>query len=108
MAYLLPFHRQFPCFVRRRPMMNRRRAAKYSFVSRACGHSFGVLGAVMGLNAIATSIDPHYLRFFPLSDAGVQQTSAALVSIGLIALAAWLVTERVKPAKAKIDPPETH
>ena len=89
-------------------MMNRRRAAKFAFVSRACGHSFGVLGAVMGLNAIATSIDPHYLSLFPLSDIGIQQTSAALMSVGLIALAAWLVAERVKPAKAKIDPPETH
>jgi hypothetical protein len=89
-------------------MINRRRAAKYNFVSRAFGHSFGVLGAVMGLNAIATSIDPHYLRFFPLSDAGIQQTSAALVSVGLIALAAWLVAARAEPAKAKIDPPEMH
>lgn len=85
-----------------------RRIAKFSIVSRACGHSAGVLGAVMGLNAIATSIDPHYLELFPLSDIGIQQTSAALVSIGLIALAAWLLTERGRPAKAKIDPPEMH
>jgi len=87
-------------------MMNRRRTAKLGFVSHAFGHSFGVLGAVMGLNAIATSIDPQYLQLFPLRDIGIEQTSAALVSIGLIALAAWLVTERVPPAKAKIDPPE--
>ena len=88
-------------------MMNRRRTAKLSFVSHAFGHSFGVLGAVMGLNAIATSIDPHYLHLFPLSDTGIQQASAALISVGLIALAAWLVTDRGRPAKAKIDPPET-
>ena len=84
-----------------------RRTAKPSIMSRAFGHSIGVLGAVMGLNAIATSIDPHFLRLFPLSDTGIQQTSAALISVGLIALAAWLVTDRARPAKAKIDPPET-
>ena len=84
-----------------------RRTAKPSIMSRAFGHSIGVLGAVMGLNAIATSIDPHFLRLFPLSDTGIQQTSAALISVGLIALAAWLVTDRARPAKAKIYPPET-
>ena len=84
-----------------------RRTAKPSIMSRAFGHSVGVLGAVMGLNAIATSIDPHYLHLFPLNDTGIQQTSAALISVGLIALAAWLVTDRGRPAKAKIDPPET-
>jgi hypothetical protein len=84
-----------------------RRTIKPSIMSRAFGHSVGVLGAVMGLNAIATSIDPHYLHFFPLSDTGIQQTSAALISVGLIALAAWLVTTRARTAKAKIDPPET-
>jgi hypothetical protein len=84
-----------------------RRTAKPSIMSRALGHSVGVLGAVMGLNAIATSIDPHYLHLFPLSDTGIQQSSAALISVGLIALAAWLVTVRDRTAKAKIDPPET-
>jgi hypothetical protein len=106
MAYLLPFHRQFLAFVRRRPMI-RRTAAKTSIMSRAFGHAVGVLGAVMGLNAVATSIDPHYLHLFPLSDTGIQQTSAALISVGLIALAAWLVTARGRAASAKIDPPET-
>jgi hypothetical protein len=84
-----------------------RRAAKPRIVSHALGHSVGVLGAVMGLNAIATSIDPHYLQLFPLNDIGIQQTSAALISVGLIALAAWLLTDRGRSAKAKIDPPET-
>lgn len=84
-----------------------RRTAKPSIMSRAFGHTVGVFGAVMGLNAIATSIDPRYLRLFPLSDTGIQQTSAALISVGLIALAAWLVTDRTRAAKAKIDPPET-
>jgi hypothetical protein len=88
--------------------MIRRHIPKLSTMSRAFGHSFGVLGAVMGLNAIATSIDPQYLQLFPLRDIGIQQTSAALVSIGLIALAGWLVTDDAKAAKAKIDPPETH
>jgi hypothetical protein len=89
-------------------MMNRRRTASLNTVGRAFGHSFGVLGAVMGLNAIATSIDPRYLQLFPLNDIGIQQTSAALISVGLIALAAWLVADRAHPVKAKIDPPETH
>jgi len=83
-----------------------RRSAKSSLVSRTLGHAFGVLGAVMGLNAVATSIDPHYLHLFPLSDTGIQQTSAALISVGLIALAAWMVADHGRPAKAKIDPPE--
>jgi len=87
-------------------MINRRHTAKLSMMGRAFGHSFGVLGAIMGLNAIATSIDPQYLQLFPFRDIGIQQTSAALISIGLIALAAWLVTERRQPAKAEIDPPE--
>lgn len=87
-------------------MKNLRRTVKLDSVGRAFGHSFGVLGAIMGLNAIATSIDPQFLQLFPLRDIGIQQTSAALISIGLIALAAWLVTERRPPAKAKIDPPE--
>ena len=39
--------------------MIRRHIPKLSTMSRAFGHSFGVLGAVMGLNAIATSIDPN-------------------------------------------------
>jgi len=65
-----------------------------------------VLGVVMGLNAVATSIDPHYLNLFPLSDTGIQQTSAALISVGLIALAAWMVADTRRAAKAKIDPPE--
>jgi hypothetical protein len=73
---------------------------------RATGHAFGVLGAVMGLNAIATSIDPRYLRFFPFGDSGVEQTPAALISVGLIALGMWMVVERNARAKAKIDPPE--
>ena len=88
--------------------MIRRRTVKLGTVSRAFGHSFGVLGAMMGLNAIATSIDSHYLQLFPLSDIGIQQTSAGLISVGLIALAAWLVTDRARPVKAKIDPPEAH
>jgi hypothetical protein len=104
-AYLLPFHRQFLVSVRRKPMI--RRTAKPSIMSRTFGHTVGVLGAVMGLNAIATSIDPHYLHLFPLSDTGIQQASAALISVGLIALAAWLVTARTRSAGAKIDPPET-
>ena len=91
-------------------MMNRRRTAKLTIkletMGRAFGHSFGVLGAIMGLNAIATSIDPQFLQLFPLRDIGIQQTSAALISVGLIALAAWLVTERHPPAQSKIDPPE--
>jgi hypothetical protein len=86
-----------------------RRPAKPSLTSRAIGHALGVIGAVMGLNAIATSIDPRYLRLFPFGDSGVQQTAAALISVGLIALALWLIAERGRGrgAKAKIDPPET-
>jgi hypothetical protein len=42
--------------------MIRRPALKATIMSRAFGHAVGVLGAVMGLNAIATSIDPHYLH----------------------------------------------
>lgn len=84
-----------------------RRAPKTSLTMRATGHAVGILGAVMGLNAIATSIDPRYLRFFPFGDTGVEQTPAALISVGLIALAMWMVAERATPrAKAKIDPPE--
>jgi hypothetical protein len=84
-----------------------RRASKPNLTLRATGHVVGVLGAVMGLNAIATSIDPRYLRFFPFGDTGVEQTPAALISVGLIALAMWMVAERSAPrAKAKIDPPE--
>ncbi|HEV8015326.1 MAG TPA: hypothetical protein VGP48_07315 [Stellaceae bacterium] len=83
------------------------RPTKPSLTSRAFGHSLGVLGAVMGLNAIATSIDPHYLRLFPFGDTGIQQTSAALISVGLIALAAWLVANPGRRrAKAKIEPPD--
>lgn len=83
------------------------RPSKPSLTMRATGHVVGVLGAVMGLNAIATSIDPRYLGFFPFAETGVQQTSAALISVGLIALAMWMVAERARPrAKAKIDPPE--
>lgn len=83
------------------------RPVKPSLPSRAFGHTFGVLGAVMGLNAIATSIDPRFLGLFPFSDTGLQQTSAALVSVGLFALAGWLVSERGRPrAKAKIEPPD--
>ncbi|HWE73734.1 MAG TPA: hypothetical protein VG328_11290 [Stellaceae bacterium] len=84
-----------------------RRTAKSTMMYRALGHAVGVLGAVMGLNAVATSIDPHYLHFFPFNDTGIQQTSAALISVGLIALAAWLVADRTRTASAKIDPPET-
>ena len=83
-----------------------RRPAKPSVMSRAFGHAFGVLGALMGINAVVTSIDPHYLSLLPLNDIGIEQGAAALISIGLIALAAWLVAERGRPAKAKIDPPE--
>lgn len=86
-----------------------RRPAKPSLPSRAFGHTFGVLGALMGLNAIATSIDPRYLSLFPFADTGIEQTSAALVSIGLFALAAWLVNEPNRSqAKAKIEPPDQH
>jgi hypothetical protein len=83
-----------------------RRPSKPTLTMRATGHAFGVLGAVMGLNAIATSIDPRYLSFFPFADSGVEQTPAALISVGLIALAMWMVAERTARAKAKIDPPE--
>jgi hypothetical protein len=83
------------------------RPTKPRLTSRAFGHAFGVLGAVMGLNAIATSIDPRYLRLFPLGDTGIQQTSAALISVGMIALAAWLVADPGRRrAKAKIEPPD--
>jgi LPXTG-motif cell wall-anchored protein len=85
-----------------------RRPAKPSLTGHAFGHASGVFGAMMALNAIATSIDPHYLQLFPLGDTGIQQTSAALIGVGLIALGAWLLADRVHPAKAKIDPPETH
>jgi hypothetical protein len=85
-----------------------RRPVKPSLTMRAIGHAFGVLGAVMGLNAIATSIDPRYLRLFPFEQTGIQQAPAGLISVGLIALAMWLVTQRSsRSAKAKIDPPET-
>ena len=84
-----------------------RRPSKANLTMRATGHVVGVLGAVMGLNAIATSIDPRYLRFFPLGDSGVEQTAAALIGVGLIALALWMVADRATTrAKAKIDPPE--
>ncbi|HEY1980553.1 MAG TPA: hypothetical protein VGH13_10740 [Xanthobacteraceae bacterium] len=83
------------------------RAAKPSLTMRAIGHAFGVLGVVMGLNAIATSIDPRYLRLFPFEATGIQQAPAGLISVGLIALAMWLVAERSRSVKAKIDPPET-
>ncbi|HLI21589.1 MAG TPA: hypothetical protein VKV32_10755 [Stellaceae bacterium] len=84
-----------------------RRPSKPSITMRATGHVVGVLGAVMGLNAIATSIDPRYLAYFPFAETGVQQTPAALISVGLIALAMWMVAERsTARAKAKIDPPE--
>lgn len=84
-----------------------RRTSKPSLHLRATGHALGVLGAVMGLNAIATSIDPRYLQFFPFGDSGVQQTSAALISVGLFALAFWLVADRSRAVKVKIDPPES-
>lgn len=84
-----------------------RQPSKPSLSMRATGHAVGVLGAVMGLNALATSIDPRYLRYFPFADTGVQQTSAALISVGLIALATWMIAKRARPrAKTKIDPPE--
>jgi hypothetical protein len=84
-----------------------RRPSKPSLTSRAFGHTFGVLGAVMGLNAIATSIDPRYLQLFPFGDTGIQQTSAALISVGMFALAAWLVADSGRRrAKAKIEPPD--
>jgi hypothetical protein len=91
-----------------KPTLAKPRAIKPSFTVRTTGHLLGVLGAVTGLDALATSVDPHYLTLFPFSDTGVQQAPAALISIGLIALASWMVTERAVPAKAKIDPPETH
>ena len=62
---------------------------------------------MMGFNAIATSVDPRYLQLFPLQATGIQQASAGLISVGLIALATWLVADRRAAAKAKIDPPET-
>ncbi|HEY3916389.1 MAG TPA: hypothetical protein VGL83_01290 [Stellaceae bacterium] len=82
-----------------------RRPAQPSFTSRVCGHSFGVLGVVMGLNAIATSINPALIRFFPFRDTGIQQLSAALVGVGLIALALWMVAERRRRVTtADLDP----
>ncbi len=84
-----------------------RRPSKPTLTIRMIGHAFGVLGAVMGLNAVATSIDPGYQRLFPFEGTGIQQTAAGLISVGLIALALWLVAERSRNVKAKIDPPET-
>lgn len=82
-----------------------RRPTKPSFAARAFGHSFGVLGVVMGLNAIATSINPALIRFFPFRDTGIQQLSAALVGTGLIALALWMVAERGRRiTTADLDP----
>lgn len=84
-----------------------RRPMKPNLTMRAIGHAFGVLGVVMGFNAIATSINPRYLSLFPFEATGIQQAPAGLISVGLIALAMWLVAERNRTAKAKIDPPET-
>ena len=82
-----------------------RRPAKPSLPARAFGHSFGVLGVIMALNAVATTIDPRLIRFFPFRDTGLQQLSAALVAIGLIALALFLVAAR-GPVKVKLNPSE--
>lgn len=83
-----------------------RRPTKPSLTARAIGHSFGVLGAVMALNAIATSIDSRYLALFPFADTGIEQTPAGLIAVGLIALALWLVAER-RSVRPKIDPPDS-
>jgi hypothetical protein len=84
--------------------MSRRRTTKPSLTFRIVGHSFGVIGAIMGIDAIVTSINPRFLRLFPYEFSGIQQTSAALISIGLVALALWLVSERDQRAPAKIEP----
>jgi hypothetical protein len=84
--------------------MTRRRSNKSALTARIIGHAFGVLGAIMGIDAIATSINPRFLRLFPFEFSGIQQTSAALISIGLVALALWLVAEREQRAPAKIEP----
>jgi len=90
-----------------RPTQLRAMKVKASIGHRFLGHSLGILGAILGLNAIATSIDPFYVRLFPLADTGIQQLPAALIAVGLIAIAAWLVSERERQIPTKIEPPES-
>ncbi len=85
-------------------IMNRR-SSKPNLTARLVGHIFGVLGAMMGIDSIVTSVNPQFMRLFPFQASGIQQTSAGLISIGLIALGLWLVLEREGRSRGKIDPP---
>ena len=86
--------------------MNRRRN-KPTLTARLIGHAFGVLGAMMGINSVVTSVNPRFLHLFPFEASGIQQTSAGLISIGLIALGMWMIWEKAPVPRAKVDPPES-
>jgi hypothetical protein len=70
-----------------------RRSAKAKAMTRLIGHVFGVAGVIMGANAITAAINPHGVQAM---SSGIEQGSAALMSIGFIALGLWLVTARTR------------
>jgi hypothetical protein len=58
---------------------------------RTIGHGFGIVGAMFGMDAIATAVNPHFVSLFPFQAGGIDRDIAAVVSLAFIAVAAWLV-----------------
>ena len=71
-----------------------RRQPKSLNLQRWVGHGFGVVGALYAINSILTSVDPRFLQLFPFEAGGIRQGTAALVALGLIAIATWLVWDK--------------
>jgi len=68
--------------------------AQVGLLTRTIGHALGVVGAIFGLDAIATAINPHFLVLFPFEAAGLERDSAAVVSLSMMAVGAWLLWAR--------------
>lgn len=58
---------------------------------RTVGHGFGIVGAIFGLDAVATAVNPNFVSLFPFRAAGIAGDVAAAVSLVFIAMAGWLV-----------------
>jgi len=68
--------------------------AQVGLFTRTIGHGLGVIGAIFGLEAIATAINPHFVVLFPFDGVGLERDSAAVVSLSMMAVGAWLVWAR--------------
>ncbi len=67
-------------------------------LARLVGHGVGVLGTMMGLAWITSTINPHLLDYFPFEGDAIRQTGAGFFAVTMMVLGTWLITGKDQAA----------